>query len=61
MQAMVTDHEKAIALFKTGAADKNAKSDFAAKMLPKLEGHLTRSKRYLCRIKIVSTVAERAV
>jgi len=41
IQAMVTDHEKAIALFKTGAADKNAKiSDFAAKMLPKLQAHL---------------------
>ena len=38
---MVIDHEKAVEVFKEGSINANAKlKDFAAKTLPKLEGHL---------------------
>ena len=41
IQAMVIDHEKAVEVFKEGSINANAKlKDFAAKTLPKLEGHL---------------------
>jgi putative membrane protein len=41
IQAMVIDHEKAVEVFKEGSTNENAKlKDFAAKTLPKLEGHL---------------------
>jgi putative membrane protein len=41
IQAMVIDHEKAIEVFKEGSINENTKlKDFAAKTLPKLEGHL---------------------
>lgn len=49
---MVTDHEKTIALFKTGARSREKEvSDFAKKTLPVIEGHFEKAKAIQSSIK----------